>query len=117
MGSMMERRLARQGVIATAMLASSCATPSAVRRIAAASPDAEYEATATGCDWRVRSTGRHFGHDLRSAWLWTHQVIGAAPARRCEVQIEAVSGGLRHVVYRAVRDSLGRRTEEVLPGR
>jgi hypothetical protein len=33
------------------------------------------------------------------------------------VQIEAVSDGLRHMVYHAGRDSLGRRTEEVLPGR
>jgi hypothetical protein len=99
-----------------AVAASGCATQAAVRRIAAASPAAEYDATATGCDWRVRSAGRHFGRDLRSAWLWTHQVIGGAATRRCEVQIEAVSGGLRRIVYRGVRDSLGRRTEAVLPG-
>jgi hypothetical protein len=103
--------------MAAAVLASSCATPAAVRRIAAASPGAEYDATATGCDSRIRSAGRHFGRDLRGAWLWTHQVIGGAAARRCEVQIEAVSDGLRHMVYHAGRDSLGRRTEEVLPGR
>jgi hypothetical protein len=98
-----------------AVLASSCATPAAVRRIAAAYPSAEYEATATGCDWRVRSSGRHFGRDLRGAWLWSHQVVGAAPARRCEVRIEAVGDRGRRLVYRIVRDSLGRRTEELLP--
>ena len=96
-------------------LAAGCGTPAVVRRIAAAHPGAEYEATATGCDWRVRSTGRHFGRDLRGAWLWSRQVVGAAPAQRCDVRVEAVVAGTRRLVYRLVRDSLGRRAEEVLP--
>jgi len=95
---------------------SGCAAPPAVRRIADAHPGAAYEATATGCDWRVRATGRHFGSDLRGAWLWSRQVVGTAPARRCEVVIEAVRGGVRQPVYRVARDSLGRRTEGTLPG-
>ncbi|MFL5575528.1 MAG: hypothetical protein ACJ79S_06120 [Gemmatimonadaceae bacterium] len=95
-------------------LAAGCATPAVVRRIESAHPGASYDAAATGCDWRVRSRGRHFGRDLRGAWLWSRQVVGGAQARQCEVVIEAVSGGTHEAVYRIARDSLGRRTESVV---
>jgi hypothetical protein len=58
---------------------------------------------------------RRFGGDLRAAWLWSRQVVGAAPALRCEAVIEAVAGGVRQPVYRIGRDSLGRRSESTLP--
>ena len=115
MGGILWRPRMGLAAITAAGLAAGCAPPAVVRRIEAAYPGAEYDASATDCDSRVRSAGRHFGRDLRGAWLWTLQIMGAAPAPRCEVRIEAVRNRARRLVYRSVRNAEGRRTEDVLP--
>jgi hypothetical protein len=91
-----------------------CATPATVRRIAAAHPEAVYETIAEGCSWHQRTAGRRFGRDLRAAWLWARQVVGAATTLPCNAAIEAVEAGARRPVYRVARDALGHRTEQVL---
>jgi hypothetical protein len=94
--------------------ASSCATPSAARRIHSAFPDASYEATVQGCEWHPRAGGRRFGHDSRAAVLWARQVVGAARMTTCEVVVDAVKDGARYRVYEVVRDPTGTRAERVL---
>ena len=106
---------ARIALAITVATVTGCASapPAAVREIAATHPRATYDAIATGCDWRVRSSRRPFGRDLERAWLWSRQTVGASRAQQCEVVIEAMDGGARRPVYRIVRDSAGRRAEGV----
>jgi hypothetical protein len=87
-------------------LAACARPPVAVAEIAAAHPDATYEATATGCEWSGRRTVRRFD-ELSRAVAWGRQMAALAPFKSCDVIIDVVYGETSQEVYRVSRDKRG----------
>src|ERR671915_11454 len=90
----------RLGLLAIpALLAAACArAPVGVAAVAAAHPDAAFEATATGCQWTRARVVRRFD-DLSRAVAWGREVAALAPFKSCDVVIDAIYGDAGEEVY------------------
>ncbi|HVE79538.1 MAG TPA: hypothetical protein VNA89_11775 [Gemmatimonadaceae bacterium] len=88
-------------------LVAGCARPPVgVAAIAAAYPDATYEATATGCQWSDARVVRRFD-SLPRAVAWGRGMAALAPFKSCDVVIDAIYDETAEEVYRVSRDRHG----------
>src|SRR4029453_12409308 len=100
--------------IVASFFAFGCRPPPAARSIEVANPGARFDGEISGCS-TIGATGRRFGPDVRSAFLWSTERVHTATYLPCTATMHAVRGGQRTAVYRVSRTRDGVYRKEPLP--
>jgi hypothetical protein len=106
------RYLSRLPVVAS-FVALGCRPPAAAHSIDVANPGATFDVELSGCS-TIGATGRRFGPDVRTAFLWSNERVHTATYLPCTATMHAVRGGQRTAVYRVSRTRDGAYREELL---
>jgi hypothetical protein len=90
-----------------------CRPHRAAHPLEVANEGAEFEVRLSGCS-TTDAVGRRFGTNIRTALLWSSEVVHAASYLPCTATIEAVRGTRRHAVYRISRSRDGAYVERLV---
>jgi hypothetical protein len=80
--------------------------------LAVANQGATFEVRLSGCS--STDIGRRFGHDVRTALLWSSERVHTASYLPCTATMDAVRGNERHTIYRVTRGRDGSYREELV---